>query len=221
MLSPTQATFTCPENGFVWQRIFVPPLYTTSRKQRSLDDYLLDQVHLTMRKTPLRGWVIFLIEHLDSNGYLDLDLEQLLTSDLLDKITLIDALTLLQELDPPGVGARNLQECLLLQIQHDRFAPLGAEEVISSDFETFVDRKWQPLAKKYDLTLGQLQEILDYIQTLSPAPGAEYSQDEVGYIRPDLILEVGQNDELTLKMTKQTHPKVVFRDNYFQEMLQL
>ena len=194
--------------------------YTTSRKQRSLDDYLLDQVHLTMRKTPLRGWVIFLIEHLDSNGYLDLDLEQLLTSDLLDEITLIDALTLLQELDPPGVGARNLQECLLLQIQHDRFAPLGAEEVISSDFETFVDRKWQPLAKKYDLTLGQLQEILDYIQTLSPAPGAEYSQDEVGYIRPDLILEVGQNDELTLKMTKQTHPKVVFRDNYFQEMLQ-
>lgn len=194
--------------------------YTSSRKQRSLFDYLLDQVHLTMRKTPLRGWVIFLIEHLDSNGYLDLDLEQLLTNDLLDEVTLIDALTLLQELDPPGVGARNLQECLLLQIQHDRFAPLGAEEVVSSDFEAFVDRKWQPLTKKYDLTLGQLQEILDYVQTLSPAPGAEYSQDEVGYIRPDLILEVGPNEELSLKMTKQTHPKVVFRDNYFQEMLQ-
>src|SRR5699024_10099998 len=98
--------------------------FTSSRQGQSLFDYLLDQVHLTMRKTPLRGWVIFLVDHLDSNGYLDLDLDQLLESDLIDKTTLIDALTLLQNLDPPGVGARNLQECLILQARDDKDAPL-------------------------------------------------------------------------------------------------
>src|SRR5699024_1157480 len=56
-------------------------------------------------------------------------------------------------------------------------------------------------------------------QTLSPAPGSEYSQEEVGYIQPDLILQNEQEKELDVKATKQTMPKVVFRDKYFQEML--
>lgn len=193
--------------------------FTSSRQGQSLFDYLLDQVHLTMRKTPLRGWVIFLVDHLDLNGYLDLDLNQLLESDLIDKTTLIDALTLLQNLDPPGVGARNLQECLILQARDDKDAPLYTTDVLQNDFENFIDRRWKPIAHKYEISLGQVQKILDYVQTLSPAPGSEHSQEEVGYIQPDLILQNDQEKELDVKTTKQTMPKVVFRDKYFQEML--
>lgn len=193
--------------------------FTSSRQGQSLFDYLLDQVHLTMRKTPLRGWVIFLVDHLDSNGYLDLDLDQLLESDLIDKTTLIDALTLLQNLDPPGVGARNLQECLILQARDDKDAPLYTTDVLQDDFENFIERQWKPISHKYEISLGQVQKILDYVQTLSPAPGSEYSQEEVGYIQPDLILQNDQEKELDVKTTKQTMPKVVFRDKYFQEML--
>lgn len=193
--------------------------YTANQKQRSLFDYLLDQVHLTMRKTPLRGWVIFLIDHLDSNGYLDVDIDRLTNSELIDKTMLIDALTLLQQLDPPGVGARNLQEALLLQAQNDEQCPPLTEEILQNDFQPFVDHQWKVLTRKYDVSMGQLQTILDYIRTLSPAPGAEYSQDEVGFIRPDLILKIGPEQELDLKMTRQTKPRVVFRDNFFEEML--
>ncbi|GEN48081.1 RNA polymerase factor sigma-54 [Ligilactobacillus pobuzihii] len=193
--------------------------FTSSRQGQSLFDYLLDQVHLTMRKTALRGWVIFLVDHLDSNGYLDLDLDQLLESDLIDKTTLIDALTLLQNLDPPGVGARNLQECLILQARDDKDAPLYTTDVLQDDFENFIERKWKPISHEYEISLGQVQKILDYVQTLSPAPGSEYSQEEVGYIQPDLILQNDQEKELDVKTTKQTMPKVVFRDKYFQEML--
>lgn len=193
--------------------------YTASRQGQSLFDYLLDQIHLTMRKTPLRGWVIFLVDHLDSNGYLDLDLDHLLQSELLDKITLIDALTLLQSLDPPGVGARNLQECLILQTRNDDFAPEFTEEILQNDFHEFVDRKWKELAKKYEISLAQVQAILDYVQTLSPAPGSEYNQDEIGYIQPDLILKKISATEMDVKATKQTLPKVIFRDGYFNEMI--
>ncbi|GAW63927.1 RNA polymerase factor sigma-54 [Ligilactobacillus acidipiscis] len=193
--------------------------YTASRQGQSLFDYLLEQVHLTMRKTPLRGWVIFLVNHLDSNGYLDLDLEELIKSELIDKITLIDALTLLQSLDPPGVGARNLQECLLLQIRNDDLAPADAEKILQNDFTDFVDRRWEPLTQKYEISMSQIQAILDYVQTLSPAPGSEYSQDEIGYIQPDLVLKKNGNNELDVKTTKQTLPRVAFRDNYFDEMV--
>ncbi|HJE96737.1 MAG TPA: RNA polymerase factor sigma-54 [Ligilactobacillus acidipiscis] len=193
--------------------------FATSKQSRSLFDYLLDQVHLTMRKTPLRGWVIFLIDHLDSNGYLDLDLETLVKSELIDKVMLIDALTLLQNLDPPGVGARNLQECLILQTRNDDFAPKHTEEILQNDFSDFIDRHWKALTQKYEITLTQVQDILDYVQTLSPAPGSEYSQDEIGYIQPDLVLKEAADDKLDVKATKQTLPKVVFRENYFNEML--
>lgn len=193
--------------------------FTTSKQSRSLFDYLLDQVHLTMRKTPLRGWVIFLVNHLDSNGYLDLDLETLVKSELIDKVMLIDALTLLQNLDPPGVGARNLQECLILQTRNDDFAPKHTEEILQNDFSDFIDRHWKALTQKYEITLTQVQDILDYVQTLSPTPGSEYSQDEIGYIQPDLVLKEAADDKLDVKATKQTLPKVVFRENYFNEML--
>ena len=194
--------------------------FTASRKKRSLFDYLLDQIHLTMRKTPLRGWVIFLIDHMDSNGYLDIDLDELLASnDLIDKTTLFDAVTLVQSLDPPGVGTRDLQECLILQVQNDMGAPVYTEKILQNDFGNFVDHNWKILAKKYAVPLSDIQEILNYVRTLSPAPGAEYSQEDIGYVRPDLILKRNAANQLELSVTKQTRPKVVFKDKYFQEMI--
>lgn len=144
--------------------------YTSVRKQQSLFEYLLDQVHLTMRATPIRKWVIYLLEHLDSNGYLRLDLKTVSEEQGVSEITLLDALTLLQRLDPPGVGARNLQECLLLQIENDAHAPKLAQQVIKNEFEAFADRKWEQIAKKLGVRLAEIQTVFDYVRTLSPAP---------------------------------------------------
>ncbi|GBG95408.1 RNA polymerase sigma-54 factor [Ligilactobacillus salitolerans] len=194
--------------------------YTASSQNRSLFEYLLDQVHLTMRKTPLRGWVIFLLEHLDTNGYLDLDLEQLVKDGAVEQTTIIDALTLLQKLDPPGIGARNLQEALLLQVRNDSMAPQYTEEILQTNFQDFVEHKWQRLVSIYQISLPEIQEILDYVQTLSPAPGAEYNQEQIGYIQPDLILKKNSDGKLEVKTTKQTKPQVVFQEKYFREMLE-
>lgn len=191
--------------------------YTSVRKQQSLFEYLLDQIHLTMRATPIRKWVIYLLEHLDSNGYLRLDLKTVSEEQGVSEITLLDALTLLQRLDPPGVGARNLQECLLLQIENDAHAPKLAQQVIKNEFEAFADRKWEQIAKKLGVRLAEIQTVFDYVRTLSPAPGAAYDQDQVGYIIPDLVL-IETNQQLELKTTKYTQPQLEFKKSYYDRL---
>ena len=107
----------------------------------SFFEYLLAQVHLNYRDTPLRKLVIILISYLDNDGFLRTSLHDI--SDELQKsyIELLDALTLIQQLDPAGVGARNLQECLMLQTERDNYAPSIAYIILESYFDQLVERK--------------------------------------------------------------------------------
>ncbi len=120
-----------------------PDFVTPPSKTSSLFDYLLDQVNLTMRKTVLRDWVVYFVQNLDQNGYLKLDTKKLVRDKKIDQTTLDDALTLLWRLDPPGVGARDLQECLLLQIESERGRDDLAYCVIAEHFELFTQSKWE------------------------------------------------------------------------------
>lgn len=192
--------------------------FAVEKKAQSLYDYLMDQVKLTMRKTPIRDMVVYFISQLDQNGYLKADLEKLSKEKGIDKVLMLDALTLLQQLDPPGTGARNLQECLILQVQYDSSAPLNAEKILKEDFEDFTNRKWSKIAKKHCISIGDVQKILDYVQTLSPAPGAIYDQSEVGYIEPDLVIEKKLDGSLEVKLTKESNPEIHFKKEYYESL---
>lgn len=192
--------------------------FAVEKKAQSLYDYLMDQVKLTMRKTPIRDMVVYFISQLDQNGYLKADLEKLSKEKGIDKVLMLDALTLLQQLDPPGTGARNLQECLILQVQYDSSAPLNAEKILKEDFEDFTNRKWSKIAKKHCISIEDVQKILDYVQTLSPAPGAIYDQIEVGYIEPDLVIEKKLDGSLEVKLTKESNPEIRFKKEYYESL---
>ena len=192
--------------------------FAVEKKSQSLYDYLMDQVNLTMRKTPIRDMVVYFISQLDQNGYLKADLEKLSKEKGIDKVLMLDALTLLQQLDPPGTGARNLQECLILQVQYDSSAPLNAEKILKEDFEDFTNRKWSKIAKKHCISIGDVQKILDYVQTLSPAPGAIYDQSEAGYIEPDLVIEKKLDGSLEVKLTKESNPEIRFKKEYYESL---
>lgn len=192
--------------------------FAVEKKAQSLYDYLMDQVKLTMRKTPIRDMVVYFISQLDQNGYLKADLEKLSKEKGIDKVLMLDALTLLQQLDPPGTGARNLQECLILQVQYDSSAPLNAEKILKEDFEDFTNRKWSKIAKKHCISIEDVQKILDYVQTLSPVPGAIYDQSEVGYIEPDLVIEKKLDGSLEVKLTKESNPEIRFKKEYYESL---
>ncbi|MEO2433536.1 RNA polymerase factor sigma-54, partial [Enterococcus faecalis] len=104
----------------------------------SLFESLIDQIHLNYRDTYLRTLVLFLVEYIDVNGYLTISLEEAAEKTEASAIQMLDALTLLQQLDPAGVGARNLQECLMLQTERDDTAPNLAYILLEEEFDALV-----------------------------------------------------------------------------------
>lgn len=188
-----------------------------SDQSQSLFDYLLDQVHLTMRDTPLRQLVLFLLDYVDDNGYLRISNADIIKQTNADEISVVDAVTLLQQLDPPGVGARNLQESLMLQTENDEGSPKQAYLILEDAFDELVNRHWDKIAKKYDIKLSEVQEIFDYVRTLTPNPGAGFGKQEHSYIIPDLIFRI-ENGEPKLMQSKASRPKVSFSHQYFNQL---
>lgn len=186
---------------------------------QSLFEYLLDQVHLTMRDTPLRNLVLFLLESIDHNGYLKMSVQDAMTKTGANKVEIVDAITLIQQLDPPGVGAKDLQECLLLQAENDDWAPQAAVDILKNCFDELANRKWQNIVKKQNVTLEEIQTVFDYVRTLTPKPGALFNSEGSQYIFPDLIVK-NEAGKLRIYTSRTAKPKVHFQRQYFQKMLQ-
>lgn len=185
----------------------------------SLFEHLIDQIHLNYRDTYLRTLVLYLVEYIDLNGYLTISLDEAVANTGGTPIQLLDALTLIQQLEPAGVGARNLQECLMLQTERDNYAPEIAYLLLEEYFIELVERKWDSIAKKLLISLADVQKVFDYIQTLTPAPGAIFGSTEGLYIIPDLTVKV-EEQQVTVFSNRSGMPEIKFQQNYFEQMKQ-
>lgn len=185
----------------------------------SLFEHLLDQIHLNYRDTYLRTLVLYLVEHIDLNGFLTITLEEAEKNTGGTTIQILDALTLIQQLDPAGVGARNLQECLMLQTERDNYAPELAYVILEECFTELVDRKWEMIARRFSITMSNVQQVFDYIQSLTPTPGAAFGSTEGLYIIPDLTVKIKDN-QITLLSNRNITPEIKFQQNYFEQMKQ-
>ncbi len=185
----------------------------------SLFEHLIDQIHLNYRDTYLRTLVLYLVEYIDLNGYLTISLDEAVEQTGGTPIQLLDALTLIQQLEPVGVGARNLQECLMLQTERDNCAPEIAYLILEEYFTELVERKWESIAKKLVISLTDIQKVFDYIQTLTPTPGAVFGSTEGLYIIPDLTVRV-DGQQVTVLSNRSGMPEIKFQQNYFEQMTQ-
>lgn len=203
-------------------RYTVPSNYDSlaqiGNSQQSLFAFVIEQVYLTMRDTPLRKLVLWLIHYLDENGYLTISLENAAKLTGADSIALLDALVLLQQLEPAGVGARSLQECLMLQTERDDSAPPLTYLALEEAFDLIGSRKWKSLAEKYSISVTEVQKITDYLQTLSAHPGAIYAKEEKFFIYPDLVVQ-RKDDSLSVFTAKTGFPIVTFQEEYYQDLL--
>lgn len=185
---------------------------------QSLEAYLTTQVGLTMQDLPLRTLVQYLIRHLDGNGYLTVTIPAAAQACGVDQVTMTDALTLLQQLEPAGVGGRTLSEVLLLQAQRDHTAPPGTETIIQTQLTVLAENKFGLIQRATGLSTSQIQTVLDYIRTLSPAPGAQFTADtptELAF--PELKVTVQQNT-IAVTLAADTQIKISFNAQYLEEL---
>ncbi len=160
----------------------------TMTRPRSLADHLTFQLYLSTSDPDLLTWGNLLIGNLDENGYLAIPLEQVSEVPPTDPALPERALRLVQSFDPVGVAARDLRECLLLQLD-----ALGAEarlarSLITEHLSELEHGNIARLADRLKVPPREMQEALELIASLEPKPGRTFSTDEPRYITPDVYI---------------------------------
>ncbi len=191
----------------------------------SQSERLVDQLHVLDLPEDhiILGEVI--ISSLSEDGYFREELEKIVEDLKLFEhvdVTIEDAekvLGLIQTLDPVGIAARDLQECLLVQIRNSSFDPYYsylAEKVLSEHYNDFVNKRFDAIQTKMDLTRETLRSTLDIIQKLNPKPGAgAIESDEANQVTPDFLIEkVEENYIITLN--DRSVPSVTISTHYLE-----
>jgi RNA polymerase sigma-54 factor len=188
-----------------------------SVESRDLSDHLHEQVQL-LDLTPRQ---LLLAEEFLGNiaedGYLGATLDEIVdgATKLLEEFaaarelegevqpyTLADAeamLRIIQTLDPPGVGARDLRECLLLQLQDRKQTDTLAYQIVHDAWDDLKQHRWSDLGKRFGIEPTEVQRVADELAKLDPKPGLQYAAAGDTYIIPDLIVEkIGDDYHVTL-----------------------
>jgi RNA polymerase sigma-54 factor len=157
--------------------------------QATLDEHLLDQ--LVERKYPENTKLLiqFLIGNLDNDGYLRIPLQDIADFIKIPYFDVEEALQLLWTMDPAGVGARNLRECMMLQLRNRRLQDGLAMKIIQDCWELFEKLKIPEISRHFGVEPRDIQEALKILKTLNPKPGYQYNPDKPSTIIPDLIVE--------------------------------
>ncbi|WP_055070426.1 RNA polymerase factor sigma-54 [Clostridium massiliamazoniense] len=160
--------------------------FTFISKEKSLKDFLEEQLielNLTDRERILSKYII---ESLNEKGYLDISLEEIQRELNEDIEELEIALQIVQGLEPIGIGARDLRECLLIQLRKKRLLNNITEGMVINNLEDIANNKYQVIAKSYKITTKEAQEYGDLIKKLEPKPARGfYTGDDVRFIIPD------------------------------------
>lgn len=200
-------------------------LENTVSASPGLYDHLLWQLHLTDAPPDLLTAAEFIVGNLDEDGYLRVDDAEIeaatgLRSDEVDR-----ALQIVRSLDPPGIGARSLQECLLIQLEVLRSAGSVAKEeaelleraqtVISTCWHDLLHQRWAAVAAHLDCEVEDLRPLLDVLQRLEPKPGRKYHQSDNAYIEPDVYVKRVEG-EYQIVLNDDGMPKLRMNSEYLR-----
>lgn len=176
-----------------------PFAFINDESQNNRTSDLLQQARYLKLPAAMYKRLEYMILLLDDDGYLPENIVGDTAVELRRPAAEIEhLLSILQKLDPPGVGARNLKECLLLQIK--QFAPENelAQAIIARFLPWVAEKNWQALAKEHSVSVADVCEAVALIQKLQPSPGAVYKTDAPTFIRPDVTIEQQKNDYVIL-----------------------
>lgn len=131
----------------------------------------------------------YIIDSLDEDGYLkatDKDISNRLN---INTNEFKKCLEIVQQLDPAGIGARNLSECLILQLERYGISDIIIENIIINDLELIGKNKLKDITKKYKISMEKCKKAIDTIRSLDPKPGRVCSNEKCMYIQPDVIVD--------------------------------
>ncbi|NWF51263.1 MAG: RNA polymerase factor sigma-54 [Ignavibacteriaceae bacterium] len=191
--------------------------------RESLSEHLYKQVRMLQlsEEEQLLGEEI--IGNLDADGYLKRELTEIVDElRMFEHLEISDeaaqkVLHMIQKLDPVGIACRNLQECLLVQLRHNKFDPYYkylAEQLLENYFDDFAKKRFEAIKQKMELSDETLKATIDLIQSLNPKPGeGNLDSVEMNQISPDFIIEK-VDDNYIISLNDKSMPSVTISKTY-------
>src|SRR6516162_6440093 len=194
-------------------------LNMASRPQ-SLQDYLNDQIAFLDADEAERELIRYLISYTDERGYLTTPLEEVAAGPGLPEPIPLDrlqrALAKLQKLEPPGVGARNIEECLLLQVTNETPYRDLVRALIQHHLEDIRHNRMPIIEKRTGHNLEQIHQAIEVLKHLNPKPGAAFNSDNIPYVTPDIIVERKDDGGYDVKLVDDWTPNIYISRRYLE-----
>ncbi|MFH1964517.1 MAG: RNA polymerase factor sigma-54 [Acidobacteriota bacterium] len=165
-----------------------PSLELFVAAKQSLSDHLEWQLSLTDFPETLSDIVEFIVGNLDEKGYLLIGAAEIADELKRPETEVAEALEVVQNLDPAGVGARNLQECISLQLEFLSLRDSLSWRIVREFLPQVEKKRYREITKKLNCSMAELKDALDVLKKLSPYPGEKYSAEKPAYIRPDIFI---------------------------------
>lgn len=185
----------------------VPSLEATLRSETSLAEHLLWQLSLTMHDDLEKQIGTYLIGNIDDDGYLQCQTEEVTMIFGVTDEQVCTVLGVIQSFDPPGVGARDLQESLLIQLHHLEMDDSLACKIVQHCLSQLDERSFQKIAKTFGATINEVIAAVGLIRTLDPKPGSRFNSPRVEYIVPDVVV-VKVDDDYQIVLNEDGMPSL-------------
>lgn len=163
------------------------------KKVSNLRDYLRWQVGVSDFSKEERVWAEWIIENIDDNGYLSSTLEEISQMAGIPVESLTIVLAKVQKLDPAGVAARDLRECLLIQYEDRGEKDVIFEDIVGNHFELFRRLDLKEIGRKTGYSTEQIKRVVEKIKSFDPKPGRNYASDQPIYVVPDVHVVKGDD----------------------------
>jgi RNA polymerase sigma-54 factor len=159
----------------------------------------------------------YIIGSLDDSGYLTCSIEEIARSVGEDEKKVEEILKMIQTFDPPGVGARDLRESLLIQLEMRDLEDSIAARIVSDYFEEFKKKKYTDISKRLKVSVKEIQEMAKVIGSLNPKPGLDIVSEGPTYVIPDLVVErVG--DKYVVYLNDKNLPRLRISQSYRSQL---
>ncbi|MCX8039393.1 MAG: RNA polymerase factor sigma-54 [Planctomycetota bacterium] len=180
----------------------------------SLAEHLLEQLRFTDMPPEVRAILPEVCWALDARGYLSADLHELFPDDKLEAAE--HALELVRSCDPAGVGARDLADCLALQLARQPGDNSFELRLIREHLDDVLKNRLPVIAQKTGVDLERVKEAVEVIAKLDPKPGLPYARADNAFVVPDVILERAEDGEWVVRVPNGRLPRLRISDAYTQ-----
>ncbi|MDG5786598.1 RNA polymerase factor sigma-54 [Evansella sp. AB-P1] len=184
-----------------------------SVERDGLQEFLLNQIRFLNIDDHIKKIVTYLACCVDENGYLQLSPNELAV-ELNGPTSLIEeGISVLQSLEPYGIGASSLKECLLIQLNHLGVRDVLAERIVEHHLDLLGERKFKQIAAIEKADIEDIYYIANFIQTLNPKPGTLFNHEPAKYVVPDVTV-LKNNDGFDVVLNEEYMPKMTMNRRY-------